>query len=147
MTITIRPLVPADRAQWHPLWRAYLAFYETDLPPQQDDLTWSRLLGDDTEMHGLCAVDGEGRLCGLVHYLYHGSTWLDGDACYLQDLYVDPATRGHGIGRALMDAVYTAADAHGAAQVYWLTQDTNTTARTLYDQVGKVTPFVKYKRV
>ena len=45
--------------------------------------------------------------------------------CYLQDLYADPEVRGRGVGRALIEAIYAAADAEGAQGVYWLTQDFN----------------------
>ena len=54
--------------------------------------------------------------------------------------------RGKGIGRALIEAVYAAADAHGAATVYWMTQDFNATARQLYDRIATLTPFIKYQR-
>ena len=66
--------------------------------------------------------------------------------CYLEDLFVSPDARGLGAGRALIEAVYAAADAAGADQVYWLTAHSNETARKLYDRVGRLTPFVKYRR-
>jgi len=81
-----------------------------------------------------------------VHYIFHPSNWTIGDVCYLQDLYADPAVRGSGVGRALIEAVYAKADTHGAASVYWLTQEFNTTARHLYDRIAKVTPFIRYVR-
>jgi GNAT superfamily N-acetyltransferase len=82
----------------------------------------------------------------LVHYLFHRHCWRIEDVCYLQDLYAAPEVRGRGVGRALIEAVYRAADAAGAPSVYWLTQDFNATARQLYDRIGHVTPFVKYVR-
>ena len=39
-----------------------------------------------------------------------------------------------------------AADEAGADQVYWLTAHSNATARKLYDRVGQLTPFIKYRR-
>ena len=48
--------------------------------------------------------------------------------------------------KATFDAAYAAADAAGSPTVYWMTQDFNTTARTLYDRVAAVTPFIKYQR-
>lgn len=51
-----------------------------------------------------------------------------------------------GVGRALIEAVYEAADERGAPSVYWLTQDFNETARVLYDRVANLTPFIKYQR-
>ena len=50
------------------------------------------------------------------------------------------------MGRALIEAVYGAADERGAPSVYWLTQDFNETARVLYDRVANLTPFIKYQR-
>ena len=57
-----------------------------------------------------------------------------------------PEVRGTGVGRALIEAVYTAADEAGAPSVYWLTQDFNHTARQLYDRIGVKTPFIRYNR-
>ncbi len=146
MNVTIRPLAPEDRAEWAGLWEGYLAYYETVLPPEQYDLTFARLMAADLhEYHGLLAVAGD-RPVGLAHYLFHRHGWKEAQVCYLQDLFVDPATRGTGAGRALIEAVYAAADEAGAAEVYWTTQDFNVTARRLYDRIGKLTPFVKYVR-
>ena len=146
MSIAIRPIEPADRAGWEPLWQGYLAFYKTVLPPEVTQSTWNKLLDPSRDPHGLLAVDASGRPVGLTHYLFHQSTWTVAHICYLQDLFVDPTVRGSGAGRALIEAVYAKADAAGAAQVYWLTQEFNTTARALYDKVASLTPFVRYRR-
>ncbi|MDH3232359.1 MAG: GNAT family N-acetyltransferase [Alphaproteobacteria bacterium] len=146
MSVTIRPLADTDRADWEERWRNYLVFYEAELPPAQTETTWARLMDPAGDPHGLVAVDDGGKMIGITHYLFHVSTWLMGPTCYLQDLYVDEAARRTGAGRALIEAVYAAADAAGASQVYWLTQHFNDTARQLYDRVGKATPFMKYNR-
>lgn len=142
----IRPLQKDDWPEWRRLWRAYLAFYETELPDAIYEAYFERLLGDDPrDFHGLIAeVDGRPR--GLAHYLFHRHGWKIEDTCYLQDLYADPEVRGKGIGRALIEAVYAAADDAGAPSVYWLTQDFNAEARRLYDRIGVLTPFIKYAR-
>jgi GNAT superfamily N-acetyltransferase len=85
-------------------------------------------------------------MIGLVHYLFHPVTWSIAERCYLEDLFVSPVARGTGAGRALIEAVYRAADEVGADQVYWLTATTNATARKLYDRVARATPFMKYQR-
>jgi len=146
MPLSIRPLVAADHDQWRTLWRGYLDFYESDVPDDVTALAWSRILDPEAPIHGLCAVDEAGRLLGIVHYLFHPVTWAAGPRCYLEDLFTAKEARGRGAGRALIEAVYAAADARGADQVYWLTQEFNTTARRLYDQVAKATPFIKYRR-
>ncbi|HVK81374.1 MAG TPA: GNAT family N-acetyltransferase, partial [Verrucomicrobiae bacterium] len=63
-----------------------------------------------------------------------------------EDLFVSADARGAGVGRALIEAVYARADANDWGRVYWLTQDTNTTARKLYDQVAKNSGFIQYRR-
>ncbi|WP_298297466.1 GNAT family N-acetyltransferase [uncultured Litoreibacter sp.] len=145
--LTIRPLEAADRDAWGVLWTAYLDFYDSTVPQTVYDTYFGRLLGDDPQdYHGLIALY-DGQPVGLTHYLFHRHGWSVENVCYLQDLYVDPGLRGTGAGRALMEAVYAAADEAGAPGVYWLTQDFNETARKLYDRIGEKTPFIKYKRV
>lgn len=135
-----------DEASWRKLWQDYLAFYETELPEEVYESTFARLLSDDPhEFHGQVA-ERDGELVGLVHYLFHRHGWKIEDVCYLQDLYAAPESRGTGVGRALIEAVYAAADKAGAPGVYWLTQGFNETARKLYDRIGTLTPFIKYAR-
>jgi GNAT superfamily N-acetyltransferase len=146
MPALIRPLRPGDEADWRRLWTAYLDFYQTSVPEAVYASTFARLLGDDPrDFHGLIA-EVDGRPLGLTHYLFHRHCWKIEDVCYLQDLYVAPEARGTGLGRALIEAVYTAADAAGAPAVYWLTQDFNLEARQLYDRIARVTPFIRYNR-
>jgi len=89
----------------------------------------------------------DGTLVGIVHYLFHRSTWTTGDSCYLQDLFTAPEARGQGAGRALIEAVYDRAGAAGASRVYWLTQETNATARALYDTVADRPGFIQYRHL
>ncbi len=144
--LIIRPLTRSDESQWRRLWHDYLAFYETELPEKVYVSSFARLLGDDPQDYNGLMAELDGRLVGLVHYLFHRHGWKIENTCYLQDLYADPDVRGKGIGRALIEAVYAAADAAGAPSVYWLTQDFNHQARQLYDRIGVLTPFIKYQR-
>lgn len=144
--ITIRPLQPADQPEWRRMWTAYLEFYKTRVPEDVYGTTWARLFDDgEYEPNGLIALI-DGRPVGLVHYMFHRTCWATSNNCYLQDLYADPEVRGKGVGRALIEAVYAEADAADAANVYWMTQDFNETARKLYDRIAKLTPFIKYQR-
>lgn len=144
---SIRPLSPGDAADWRRLWTGYLAFYETVLAPEIHDTTWARLLGDGPyDPRGMIARDADGTALGLVHYILHRSCWKREHVTYLQDLYAIPEARGRGIGRALVEAVYAEADRLGAPAVYWLTQESNATARQLYDRIAVKTPFIRYNR-
>ncbi|UOM34447.1 GNAT family N-acetyltransferase [Acuticoccus sp. I52.16.1] len=144
--VTIRPVIAADEAEWRRLFKAYHVFYEASVTDAVYTATFARILGDDPwQPFGLIA-EVNGRAAGLVHYLFHSHTWREERITYLQDLYADPDVRGHGVGRALIEAVYRAADEAGAPGVYWTTQHFNETARLLYDRIGELTPFIKYQR-
>ena len=140
-----RILQAEDRQRWGELWAQYLKFYEQNLPPSTTDLTWRRLM-ERTELFGFAALDPEERVSGFVHYHFHLSTWSPTGYCYLEDLFVDPHSRGRGTGRALIEAVYRAADERGVTRVYWHTENTNARAQILYNQVGYLTPFLQFRR-
>jgi GNAT superfamily N-acetyltransferase len=73
--------------------------------------------------------------------------WTVGNYCYLQDLFVVGEARGLGLGRALIEAVYETARNVGASRVYWLTQESNTSARALYDKLAERSGFIQYRKV
>lgn len=143
--IEIRPLEADDRAQWSTLWTGYLRFYRQHLPAEVTDGTFARLIDARALLHGLVARQG-GTLVGFAHYQFHPTSWSLRDSCYLEDLYVDAAARGGGVGRALIRAVYEAADRAQAASVYWLTQEFNADGRALYDTLARRTSFIRYER-
>ncbi len=140
--INIAPLRSSERARWEQLWREYQDFYAVALPADVTDATWQRL--HDGRVHGLGARDSTDTLVGIVHFLFHEDTWSTVPACYLQDLYVDPKIRGTGCGRLLIEAVAESAKAAGQVHPYWLTHETNTLARQLYDRIGKNQGFIQY---
>ena len=148
--VGVRPVEPRDREAWTPLWAGYNAFYgrsgPTALPPEVIDTTWRRFFDAYEPVHALVAEDADGRLIGLVHYLYHRSTISIAPTCYLQDLFTDQAARGKGVGRALIEAVYDRARAAGSSRVYWLTHETNAPAMLLYDQVATKSGFQVYRK-
>jgi GNAT superfamily N-acetyltransferase len=146
MAIHVRRLQPQDREDWKKLFRGYVAFYRATVPDEVIAYTWSRLIAPRPEIDGLVAVDDRDRPIGFALMVFHRSTWSATWYCYLEDLYVDPAARGRGVGRALIQAVYRAADARGATRTYWVTEEGNATARALYDDVATRAPFVQYRR-
>ena len=147
MSFSIRPLAHEDRAQWNPLWAGYLAFYKSELAPAVTDTTFARLLAPDEPMFAFVAEENATKtLIGMVHCVVHRGTWSIGDFCYLEDLFTAAAARNRGVGRALIEAVYKRADELGCERVYWLTHETNTTARKLYDQVAEYRGFIQYRR-
>jgi GNAT superfamily N-acetyltransferase len=142
----IRQLELADRGGWEQLWNAYLHFYRGEISAAVTELSFDRLCGRNDGLLGLVAVGESGDLVGLAHLVFHPSTWSDRTYCYLEDLFVDPAERGTGTARQLIEAVYDEADRRGATRTYWATQEFNSPARSLYDVVGHRTSFIIYER-
>ena len=149
MTLTIRAIQGGDYDQWLPLWDGYNAFYgregETALAPEITAMTWSRFFDAYEPVHALVAEEA-GRLLGITHYLYHRTTTAIAPTCYLNDLFTAADVRGKGVGRALIEGVYAEAARAGAGRVYWLTHETNATARRLYDQVADLSGFLVYRK-
>lgn len=139
--IEIAALGPDDRGRWAELWQDYLTFYKTTLPASRYERTWAELMAG-VRIFGLGARQ-DGRLVGITHYLFHPSAWME-DLCYLQDLFVDPAMRGSGCGRALIEAVASVARERKCGRLYWSTQQDNATARLLYDRIAKFNGFIRY---
>jgi GNAT superfamily N-acetyltransferase len=143
---TIRRPAPQDEARWRALWAGYIKFYRGAVSEDATAALWASLLrGEGGPFEGFLAERG-GEVVGLVHYLYHQSTWSTQPICYLQDLYVDPNARGAGTARPLMDAVFAAAEAKGAFRVYWQTQEFNGPARSLYDTIVPRSSFIVYRK-
>ncbi len=73
---------------------------------------------------------------GLSQFRFLRSVWSDGLDVYLEELYVVPARRGEGIGRALLEATMATAREGGATRIDLNTSETDTAARALYESVG-----------
>lgn len=147
--VVVRNLREADWERWLPLWEGYNAFYErvgpTALSETVTRTTWARFFDPAEPVHALVA-ETDGALVGLVHYLFHRTTTSIAPTCYLNDLFTTPQTRGTGVGRALIEAVYERARQAGSARVYWLTHETNTTAMQLYDKLAEKSGFIVYRK-
>ena len=141
----IRPIQADDREAWEPLWHGYLEFYRATLAPEVTEQTWAALCDPNSAVHGLVA-EQDAHLKGLAHVIMHATTWATRPTCYLEDLYVDRQSRGQNIARRLIEAVYAFADESGVGSVYWLTQEYNAPARSLYDTLAHRTSFVVYRR-
>lgn len=145
--IALRPFAPEDFDTWLPLWRGYQTFYEVDIPDATTRVTWQRFHDPAEPLRGTFALGDDGQPVGFVHTIDHRSCWTIGDYIYLQDLFVDPAVRGRGHGRALIEHVYADAAARGCVRVHWLTHETNAQARLLYDRISTRSGFIQYRTV
>ncbi len=144
--IVVTALRAEDRDRWAALWRLYLEFYETQLPPEIYEHTWRPLIAAESPIRGLGARLGDERapLAGITHYLFHAHAWTPREVCYLQDLYVDADARGRGAGGKLIESVAAIARERNCLRLYWTTKEDNATARSLYDRVARFNGFIRY---
>ena len=141
---TIRDIAAPDAPAWRRLWAYYLAFYKTSVPAAVTDATWARMLDPASSLFGRAATR-DGAMIGFAIALVHEGTWTAAPVCYLEDLYVDPAARGGGVGKALLQDLVDSARAHGWSRLYWHTAESNATARGLYDQFCLADDHVRYR--
>ena len=141
--VLIRDVAASDRDAWLRLWAGYNAFYGTDVAPHISERTWQRMLDANVPLIGRVA-EIEGRVAGFSLCVLHEGTWVDAPVCYLEDLFVDPACRGQGIGRRLIEDLVALARSLGWSRLYWHTRIDNP-ARKLYDEFTAADDFVRYR--
>lgn len=140
----IRPIAREDFAQWKPLFEGYCEFYHEATTEGKNQTAWNALHNPDHVLTGIVAEDSEGNIQGIAHY----HAWLiplyGCDICYLSDLFVNPEARGNKAGKRLYEYLLQECKQKGWPALVLLTQDENTTARSLYDQYGERSDFGFY---
>ena len=144
-TLVIRPAEPVDALTWRELYRQYGEFYQTSLDEDVLDRVWNWLLDAGHPLNAILAIAPDNTMVGLAHYRAFPETLLGRDAGFLDDLFVSPAQRDKGVGRALINGVAKIAKARGWPFVRWITAEDNAPARRLYDDVGAKTHWVTYE--
>lgn len=144
MALEIKDAKAGDHAAWLDLWRQYLAFYKVTLSTEVTDSTWARMLDPASRLTGRFAFLN-GKMVGFAIHHHHASTWVAGDDCYLEDLFLDDIARGQGIGRALIDDLIAISRFKGCKRLYWHTDTGNKTARRLYDHYAKEDGHLRYR--
>jgi GNAT superfamily N-acetyltransferase len=81
-------------------------------------------------------VDGRAEVVAFALFFTNFSTFLAQPGLYLEDLYVRPAQRGRGIGRALLRRLAEAAVARGCGRFEWSVLDWNADAIRFYEHMG-----------
>jgi len=119
-----------------PLIAAYQRFYEVEEIDEERNRTFfSRFLSPSEDGTLLGAWRG-GELVGYACLYWHFTSLVPAETVLMNDLYVDPAARGKGVGRALITASATVARERGAHHLEWATAPDNETAQRLYDSTG-----------
>ena len=143
MKAFVRPARPGDEPRWRELFDAYTRFYEREPDEAIARHAWTRIHDAASPVYAAVA-EVDGRVVGIANYLLHESTGSLRPVCYLQDLFVDPAVRGAGVGRNLIDWLIAEMKANRWSRLYWSTRETNHAARGLYDQYTPHSGFLRY---
>ncbi|WP_295915210.1 GNAT family N-acetyltransferase [uncultured Xanthomonas sp.] len=134
--LRIRPAVADDAALILRLIRDLARYERAEYAVQTDEAGLrASLFGADARAQALiCEADGQP--IGYAVYFYNYSTWLGRNGLYLEDLYVDPAHRGVGAGKALLQHLARQAVAEGCGRFEWSVLDWNQPAIDFYEAVG-----------
>jgi GNAT superfamily N-acetyltransferase len=133
--VAIAPITLDDYDDVLPLIADYQRFYEVEPNDARNDLYFRQFVAP-SEVGLLLGARVDGALVGYACLHWRSDTVEARDVVCLHDLYVAPATRGTGAGRALLEAAATVARERGAGSLVWSTAPDNTTAQRLYDRTG-----------
>jgi GNAT superfamily N-acetyltransferase len=133
----IRPAKPEDVAEIHAMVRE-LADYEKSLDqanatPEQ---LHEALFGERPAVFAHIAEDDAGRVLGFALWFLNYSTWTGVHGIYLEDLYVRPAARGTGHGKALLAQLARICVERGYQRLEWSVLDWNEPAQGFYRSLG-----------
>lgn len=132
-----------DRREWERLYRAYAEFYRVPMTNDILDTVWGWIHDPAHEVRALVARAGSD-LAGLAHFRPYARPLRGVTGMFLDDLFVDPAARGDGLGTRLIEAVAEEARARGFGLLRWITADDNYRARTAYDRIARRTTWITY---
>jgi GNAT superfamily N-acetyltransferase len=134
--IEIAPVSAEEFERLLALIASYQRFYEVEeVDEERNRAFFRRFLAPSDDGLLIAARDGE-RLLGYACLYWHFSSTLAAETVLMNDLYVEPDTRGRGVGRALIEASAAVARERGAAHLEWATAPDNHTAQRLYDSTG-----------
>lgn len=136
MTAAIRPATAADLPLIAALIRE-LAEYEKlgHIVRFDEQRLGHHLFGPHPAAEVLMGELG-GTACGFALFFQNFSTFAGRPGIYLEDLFVRPAARGAGVGKALIRAVAQLAVKRGCARFEWAVLDWNTPSIRFYESIG-----------
>jgi GNAT superfamily N-acetyltransferase len=136
VTITIRRARPDDEAVLVSMVRELAEFeHALDECTVTESQLRQALFGEPVTVQAHVAeVDGQPAAMAL--WFYNFSTWDGVAGIYLEDLFVRPAFRRHGLARALLSTLAGECVTNGYTRLSWAVLDWNSNAIALYDSVG-----------
>lgn len=139
-------LAERHREDWERLYAGYAAFYRVTQTAEMRARVWGWIHDPAHEVEALVAEDGSGRAVGLAHFRAFARPLSASTGGFLDDLFVDPATRGGRVADALIEAVAAVGRERGWSVVRWITADDNYRARGVYDRLATRTMWITYDK-
>jgi GNAT superfamily N-acetyltransferase len=135
-TALIRPATPDDVPVILALVRELAAYERAPemVVATESDLHESMFGGGAMAYCHVAELDDQ--VVGFALWFLNFSTWVGRPGIYLEDLYVRPRTRGHGLGKALLTALIDLARDRGYGRVEWSVLDWNESAQGFYRALG-----------
>ena len=144
--VIVAPARAQDFDGWCSLYRGYAKFYKVPMNEEILTTTWSWIMDQSHEVKSLLAfLEDEHKPCGLAHVRAMPRPLGGNHIGFLDDLFVDPESRGNQVGEALFDALRELAKERGWPKIRWITADDNYRARNLYDKLAKKTMWNTYE--
>ena len=136
-SVSLRPATPADVPTLLGLILELAAFEQlSHLVQATPERLQQHLFGERPVAEAVVATVSEGQIVGFALFFSNFSTFLAQPGLYLEDLYVQPAYRGQGIGRQLLRHLAQLAVARGCGRFEWSVLDWNANAIAFYEGMG-----------
>ena len=146
--VTVKPASEQDFAGWCPLYHGYAEFYEVPMNDEILRTTWSWIMDENHEVEALLAfLEGESKPCGLAHVRRMPRPLGGNEIGFLDDMFVDPSSRGKKVGETLFHALQKHGQQKGWSKIRWITADDNYRARGLYGKLSTKTMWNTYEMI
>ncbi len=132
----IEPISEGQFERLLPLIAAYQGFYEAKQIDEGRNRAFFSHFIAPSEDGMLLGAWREDELVGYACLYWSFTSTVPAETVLMNDLYVEPGTRGTGVGRALIEASAAVGRERGAQRLEWATAPDNETAQRLYDSTG-----------
>lgn len=136
MSALLRTARREDAAELLRLIRSLARYEKAEDQVETDEAQLASTLFDAGATAHSIVAEQDGRLVGMAIYFFNYSTWQGRNGLYLEDLFVEPACRGAGLGKALLAQLAAIAVEQNCGRFEWSVLDWNTPAVAFYERLG-----------
>jgi GNAT superfamily N-acetyltransferase len=140
----IRSALPRDEAAWRRMWSDFIQGGPEPCSADAPDAVWRGAMDASSPLRLLIAADDADQPIGFLLYVTHPWSWSARDVAYLLDIYVEPSSRGRGLGSRLIEHLAGFGRKEGWLKIYWMTQADNEAAHRLYEKLAVRSALVRY---